>query len=145
VRREPVFADAFYWVGLLNPDDQWHEPVRRVAARLGRRRIVTTEEVLLEVMAALSGLGPGRRRAAVTAVRRLLSGPGAEVVPESHDSFLAGLALYEARPDKAYSLVDCISMETMRARGLREVLTGDHHFEQEGFVRLFGEEDPPRP
>jgi predicted nucleic acid-binding protein len=38
-----------------------------------------------------------------------------------------------ARPDKGYSLTDCISMQTMRKEGLTEVLTKDRHFEQEGF------------
>lgn len=49
---------------------------------------------------------------------------------------MAGLDLYGARPDKGYSLTDCISMQTMRDRGIVEVLTHDHHFEQEGFVLL---------
>ena len=47
------------------------------------------------------------------------------------------MALYEARPDKGYSLTDCISMQTMRQEGLSEVLTNDRHFEQEGFRALF--------
>ena len=47
------------------------------------------------------------------------------------------MALYGARPDKGYSLVDCISMEAMRREGLTEVLTNDRHFEQEGFRTLF--------
>jgi len=59
-----------------------------------------------------------------------------EVVAQSHESFLAGLALYERRPDKEYSLVDCISMNVMRLRGIWEILTHDRHFSQEGFVRL---------
>ena len=42
-----------------------------------------------------------------------------------------------ARPDKGYSLTDCISMATMRKKGLTEVLTNDRHFEQEGFRALF--------
>jgi predicted nucleic acid-binding protein len=45
--------------------------------------------------------------------------------------------LYEQRPDKAYSLTDCISMQVMRREGLTEVLTNDHHFIQEGFRVLF--------
>jgi predicted nucleic acid-binding protein len=55
------------------------------------------------------------------------------VYRQSRESFLAGLRLYEQRSDKAYSLVDCISMTTMRRHGISEVLTNDHHFTQEGF------------
>ena len=54
----------------------------------------------------------------------------------AHQTFLAGLALYKARPDKGYSLIDCISMETMRQEGTTEVLTHDSHFTQEGFTIL---------
>jgi len=51
--------------------------------------------------------------------------------------YLAGLALYRARPDKGYSLTDCISIQTMRREGLTDALTNDRHFEQEGVRALF--------
>ena len=60
------------------------------------------------------------------------------MVAQSHESFLAGLALYERRPDKQYSLVDCISMNVMRQKQVQEILTHDRHFSQEGFTRLLG-------
>ena len=50
--------------------------------------------------------------------------------------FKGGLALYERRPDKKYSLTDCITMNVMKREGIKEILTNDHHFAQEGFVRL---------
>jgi predicted nucleic acid-binding protein len=53
------------------------------------------------------------------------------------DCFYPEMALCEARPDKGYSLVDCISMQTMRTEGLTEALTNDRHFEQEGFRAPF--------
>jgi predicted nucleic acid-binding protein len=43
---------------------------------------------------------------------------------------------YESRPDKAWSLTDCISFVVMNQHGLTEALTGDHHFEQAGFTAL---------
>jgi uncharacterized protein len=33
----------------------------------------------------------------------------------------------------SWSLTDCISFEVMRARGISDALTGDHHFAQAGF------------
>ena len=48
--------------------------------------------------------------------------------------FERALSLYERRPDKEYSLVDCMSMTLMRERGITHVLTNDHHFRQEGFT-----------
>ncbi len=94
---------------------------------------MTTEEVLTEVLDFFSGFGPGIRRATAALVRQVLADPNAKVLPQSHASFEAGLQLYEQRQDKQYSGVDCISMQAMRQEALLEVLTHDHHFEQEGF------------
>jgi hypothetical protein len=56
--------------------------------------------------------------------------------PQSRATFLTGLALYEARPDKGYSLADCVSMEAMRQESITEILAHDNHFAQEGFTTL---------
>jgi predicted nucleic acid-binding protein len=100
-------------------------------------RIVTTDEVLCEYLAFFASARPAVRAQACQNVADLITNPAVFVVPQSRDSFLAGLELYRARPDKGYSLTDCISMQTMRQHGLTEVLTNDRHFEQEGFRALF--------
>jgi predicted nucleic acid-binding protein len=56
--------------------------------------------------------------------------------PQTHQSFLDGFALYQARPDRAYSLTDCIAMEAMRQESITDILTHDNHFTQEGFTTL---------
>ena len=48
----------------------------------------------------------------------------------------ASLELLQQRPDKRYSLCDAASFLVMRRMNIREALTTDHHFEQEGFTRL---------
>lgn len=92
--------------------------------------------MLSEFLTAVSAYGDHIRRLACRFVREILNDGAIEVVAQSHESFLAGLALYERRPDKEYSLVDCISMNVMRQRQIEEILTHDRHFSQEGFVRL---------
>ena len=67
----------------------------------------------------------------------ILDDRNVHALPQSRAGLLEGLALYKARPDKGYSLTDCISMQTMRREGLTDVLTNDRHFEQEGFLALF--------
>ncbi len=46
---------------------------------------------------------------------------------------LAGLKRYQRRLGKGYSLVDRTSMNAIRRLGIREILTDDRHFAQEGF------------
>jgi predicted nucleic acid-binding protein len=60
----------------------------------------------------------------------------ATIVPLSQDLLNRGLALYHARQDKEWSLVDCTSFIIMEDLGIHEVLTTDHHFEQAGFTRV---------
>ncbi len=51
-------------------------------------------------------------------------------------NFLKSAALQRSRLDKGYSLTDCISMNVCRKLGIKEILTHDRHFEQEGFEIL---------
>jgi predicted nucleic acid-binding protein len=46
------------------------------------------------------------------------------------------LQLLRNRKDKDYSLCDAVSFVLMRKFGIVEGFTTDHHFDQEGFVRL---------
>jgi predicted nucleic acid-binding protein len=98
---------------------------------------VTTEEVLTEYLNFFSSRPEHMRLRVAMVVEAAFRDPTVRVVPQSDDSFRSGLELYHARPDKGYSLTDCISMQTMRREALTEVLTNDRHFEQEGFHTLF--------
>lgn len=57
-----------------------------------------------------------------------------KVFPPDPDLWRRGLALYARRPDQSWSLTDCTSFAVMAQRGLTDVLAGDRHFEQAGFV-----------
>src|SRR5271167_4743812 len=128
-----VFADAFFWISLADVADSAHPRAVNFAAAFADCIIVTTDEVLTEFLTFFSGATVSVRRQAAESVRELLKNPRIRVVPQSRESFLAGLELYTRRLDKRYSLTDCISMRTMRQEGITEVLTNDLHFEQEGF------------
>ncbi len=133
-----VFADTLYWGAVLHPHDQYRAQVIRARAALGDVRLVTTDEVLGELLDGLAQRGTHLRDVAALAVRMILTDPRVTVHPQSRESFLAGLSLYEQRKDKGYSLVDCISMTTMRRHAILHVLTNDHHFMQEGFSLALG-------
>ena len=132
-----VFIDSLYLIAILVKDDQWHETARGVEESLTDRvRLVTTYEILTEFLAGVSRGRPEIRIAAVQMVRTIMSGPNITLVPQSPDLFTRGLELYASRPDKRYSLTDCISMTVMRDMHISEVLTHDRDFENEGFTRL---------
>ena len=137
-----VFADTAYYLALVTPGDGYHSAA--VGRSLGLTgRVVVTEFVLLEVGNTLSG---SRRRSAFPdLVRELQADPNTEVIPLSQALFEKGVELYAARPDKDWSVTDCISFVVMRQRGLTEALTADRHFEQAGFKALLRKAPPNEP
>lgn len=136
-----VFADSQYWIAIVNPHDSWGEVAKNAKKTLGDVRLVTTDEVLTEFLAALSGWGDKLRQQAAKMVRAIMAHPNVKVIPQSRSSFLRGLELYEQRGDKEYSLTDCISMDVMKSETIVEALTNDHHFEQEGLTILMKKQE----
>ena len=128
-----VFADTFYFVALANPRDQAHR--KAVQWTLGfHGAMVTTSWVLTEFGNQMSGLA--NRQEFVDTVRDLRANAQVTITPPEARLFEEGLQLYASRPDKEWSLTDCISFVVMQQEGIREALTGDHHFEQAGFAAL---------
>ena len=89
-----------------------------------------------EVLAFFSDFGRDARLNAAEAVGVIMADTRTEVLHVTSDMFLAALALYKDRPDKSYSLTDCISMNVCREHGITDVLSHDHHFSQEGLKVL---------
>ena len=132
-----IFADTFYWVALTNVRDSSHEEAKKFSRSLSSASLVTTEPVLIEYLNYFAAWGQEFRLMASTSAKSMLSSSTVIVLPLTAELFLAGVELYAARPDKGYSLTDCISMVAMRQQGLIEALTNDRHFDQEGFRALF--------
>lgn len=128
------FADAWFFIALLDRNDHDHQAALRLQASVERAPVVTHDAVFIEVLAFFSDEGPHARRNAVLVARQARAQH--TVVETSRALFDRALDLYSRRPDKEYSLVDCMSMELMKARGITHVLTNDHHFRQEGFTVL---------
>jgi uncharacterized protein len=128
----PYFADTWFLLAVLDRHDAHHARTRRLRVTLGDATIVTHDFVLSEVLAHFADDGAFSRARTVDAVRHALR--EWQVIPSDRSLFLAALDRYAARPDKEYSLVDCMSMVVMERLGIHHVLTNDHHFEQAGFV-----------
>jgi predicted nucleic acid-binding protein len=52
-----VFADSFYWIALINLRDQWRSKALQVSRQIGDSKIVTTDEVLTEILNYFSQRG----------------------------------------------------------------------------------------
>ncbi len=128
-----VFADSFYFFAVLNPKDEAHRKALEFATR-HEEPVVTTAWVLTELA---DGLAVTAHRAAFSRlVARLQADPENEIVPPTELLMTRGFELYDTRPDKQWSLTDCISFLVMQDRKMTEALTGDRHFEQAGFTVL---------
>jgi predicted nucleic acid-binding protein len=132
-----VFADTFYWIALLNPTDKWHQAAKAFSQTNPDVTLVTTDAVLMELLNYFAEAGDQMRRAAAALCDQTMAHSNTVVLAQMRQTFTGGLELYKARPDKGYSLTDCISMIEMRGRQIRDVLTHDRHFAQEGFNLLF--------
>ena len=131
-----VFADTYYWIAVINDRDQGHAAAEAVSQTLKHDTVITTHEVLSEVLTYFCDGGHHVRRVVSAYIRDILDDSAVVVVPQSEQSFLTGLTFYESRADKEYSHADCISMLAMQREGITEVLTDDDHFMQEGFSKL---------
>jgi predicted nucleic acid-binding protein len=131
-----VFLDAGYAIALAATSDQLHERALVIADQLenDRTRIITTRAILLEIGNALSK--QRYRSAAIRLLASLTSDPTVEVLPLTDSLYEEAFRLFRNRPDKDWSLCDCMSFVVMESRGLTTALSADEHFEQAGFRAL---------
>jgi hypothetical protein len=134
---QDAFADTAFWVALVAKQDQYNERAQKWSLRI-RGRIVTTAAVLLETANTLAR--PPWRAAAITLMDYVQNRAGLEIVALSPDLWRRGWDLYRNRPDKAWSLTDCISFLVMEDANLLDALTPDEHFRQAGFRPVLLEE-----
>jgi predicted nucleic acid-binding protein len=114
---------------VLNLRDQAHARAVAHAARF-QGEMVTTTWVLTELGDAMCA--PANRLEFVATLRDLQANSQFRIVPPDAALFEEGVNLFEARPDKEWSLTDCISFVVVTQERITEALTGDHHFEQAG-------------
>jgi predicted nucleic acid-binding protein len=130
---KPVFADTSFCLAVFSPGDLHHETAVRLAREL-RRAVVVTEFVLVELANSLSRTSS--RMLFVDLQPKLRANPNITIIAATAELFERDCKRYADRPDKEWSLTDCISFAVMKEEGITEALTADHHFEQMGFSAL---------
>jgi predicted nucleic acid-binding protein len=128
-----VFADTFFFLALWNAKDAAHARAVALSGTL-QGVLVTTAWVLTELGDAMSA--PANRLEFIAILNDLSESPHVKIIPPDAALFDEGIQFYARRPDKEWSLTDCISFVVMTKEGITDALTGDHHFEQAGFVAL---------
>jgi uncharacterized protein len=125
-----VFVDTVYYLALTNPRDQYAADAIRFTADFSGA-FVASAWVLAEVANSLTR---GTDRSLFLELYRSLADDRRiMIVPPNQELFDEGIHLFAERPDKEWSLTDCISFIIMREYDLTDALTADHHFEQAGF------------
>jgi uncharacterized protein len=131
-----VFADTSYFTALANPSDEWHQRALEWGDVL-HCRILVTEYILLELGNAL--VRKAHRSLFLNWVERVKTDKSIMFLAASRPLVARGLSLFARRPDKEWSLIDCISFEIMKQHKVETALTSDHHFVQAGFRALLRE------
>ncbi len=103
--------------------------------------IVTTEAVLWEWLNAFSG--PSTRSVASEGLPPGPCGRAYRGGAFQHELVDSAVQLYRTRPDKSWSLTDCLSFLVMERRQLTQALTTDRHFEQAGLKALMLQQPAP--
>ncbi|MCT7985663.1 PIN domain-containing protein [Laspinema sp. A4] len=113
-----------------------HQKARDLSQTMGGFYIFTSEMVLAEVLNDFSKRGKFFREVAIALIESLYNHPNVTVIQQSSQQFKEGLLLYKQRPDKEWSLTDCVSFKIMEEHSITEAIAYDKHFEQAGFLPL---------
>jgi predicted nucleic acid-binding protein len=129
----PLFVDTSGWYDLLFSGSPQHDEIVRLM-RLPGASFVTSTYVLGELVALVLARGDHATAARVGSHVRSAS----EVRVEHPDAAeeLRAWALFLDRPDKRYTLTDCLSFVMMRRLKIEAAIATDDHFRQEGFATL---------
>lgn len=128
-----VLLDSSGLIALWDESDQWHDAAVDAFQNLVPPvRLISTTFVLMEC-----GNAAARRRyrSEVAVLWRRLRRDGDLLVPSDEQVQEAWEAYWKRSPGAA-GIVDLVSFEVMRERGIREAFTNDAHFRAEGFITL---------
>ena len=131
-----VLLDTVGLTAVIDVDDQWHSIAEKVWRELmaSRTPLLTTSLILIEMADGLSRIK--HRRAAKELRDGLVSSTRIEIVQATPDHEDRAWHLFGTRNDKQWGMTDCVSIVIAQDRGIKDVFSADHHFEQAGFTLL---------
>jgi len=131
-----IFIDTSGAIALNHQNDRHHLRARQwyQAIRAEQLRLLTTTAILAEIGDGFAGRG--RWHIAAQFIRAALADPRMAIVGVDRELIDRAVRLCDQRPDKAWSLTDCIRFAVMAERGVQAALTADDDFRQAGFRAL---------
>ena len=129
-----VFVDTGYLIALEDADDGNQPAATMHQGGLPRTPTLTTTSYVADEVVTFFNVR-GQHAKAVELGEMLLSSPSVRTIHVGEDLLRRGLGLLQERPDKRYSLTDCVSFVAMRELGIVTAFAFDRHFEQEGFIK----------
>ncbi len=133
-----IYVDTSGWASLADVSEPFYEKAKEIyaAAIQNRRRLVTTNYVLAELVALMTSPMRFHRPRIIEFINGIKQSTFFDIIHIDEDFDAKSWDLLSKRADKNWSLVDCSNFVLMQENNILEALTTDHHFEQAGFIRL---------
>lgn len=129
-----LYVDTSAFFAVMDADDRNHKQARQVWQDVlnSGAILVCTNYILVETLALL------RHRLGMPAVRSFQTDviPVLKIEWVSETLHAAAVSALLVANRRQLSLVDCVSFETMRSMGLKQVFAFDPDFSQQGFHRM---------
>jgi uncharacterized protein len=139
-RATDLFVDTSGWAShLVGSKEPLHDTVETLMkeAVIQRRKFITTNYIIHELVALLtSSRFHLSRPKVIEAINKIKRDGLVEILYIDRAIDNRAWALLEARPDKEWSLVDASSIIIMKNFGMKEALSTDRCFPQEGLIKL---------
>jgi uncharacterized protein len=133
-----VFADTAGWANIFVRTEPFHSLANKQMNQWHSQgiRVVTTNYVLLELIALMSSPLRLSRNDQIKVVETIKSSFWVEVIHIDRELDDESWQLLKDMQDKSWSLVDCSSFVVMKKRNISQAFTTDHHFEQAGYINV---------
>ncbi len=120
-----LFIDASAYLSLLNPNDTNHQHALNLAKKLSRKKLVTSQAVLGEVLTV--GSMRFDKQITVKFVEKILSSQTL-IVLESQKLTTIAFSLFKKVKSKNISWIDCYSQAIINVYNITDVFTFDKDF-----------------
>jgi len=119
-----IFVDSSYFIARADKADRWHERALKIAEGMLTNAMIS-DYVVLEAVTVIGRRGGGR--AGTDLYEYLIN--NFQVVYVNEDILRQGMEIY-LKYDAALSVADVASIEVMRKRGIKKIVSFDTDFDK---------------